>query len=202
MSNTKKCTKCGEVKSLNDFYKRKKAGDGVCCACKPCSEESLNNYRRTKKGLLGKIHSAQRQSSKRRGHTPPEYTLNQFRERYINDETFNKLFNEWVESGYEKMLSPSFDRLYDSKGYSFDNLNAWMAWKDNDSKARLKSKNGGFKNFNLNPVIGTYIETGEEFSFISKGEAERKTGVFKQSISKNIKGLSSHAGGYIWRLNN
>lgn len=32
----KRCTTCGQVKSLSDFYPRPQSKDGLCHVCKPC----------------------------------------------------------------------------------------------------------------------------------------------------------------------
>ncbi len=49
----KKCSKCQEIKPLNDFYKNKYEKDGYCHICSQCDKlKSLNylqnNYEKTK----------------------------------------------------------------------------------------------------------------------------------------------------------
>ena len=51
---TKKCTKCGEVKSLENFSKRKDLEDGYNTWCKKCDKESKDKYRSTELGFLKK----------------------------------------------------------------------------------------------------------------------------------------------------
>lgn len=41
---TKKCTKCGEVKALSDFFVDKRRKGGKRSACKRCSAVSSRNY--------------------------------------------------------------------------------------------------------------------------------------------------------------
>jgi len=41
----KTCTKCGEVKPLDEFWKDKRAKNGVLGACKKCRYEILKKYR-------------------------------------------------------------------------------------------------------------------------------------------------------------
>ena len=39
----KKCTKCGEIKSLSEFYRDRSAKDGRCFICKSCKKEYCKN---------------------------------------------------------------------------------------------------------------------------------------------------------------
>lgn len=41
---TKRCTKCGEVKGLGEFYVRSRSRDGKTSACKKCSNASSYDY--------------------------------------------------------------------------------------------------------------------------------------------------------------
>lgn len=44
--DSKECTKCGEVKSLDEFYKQKKQKDGLTHQCKSCSKAYAAKYRK------------------------------------------------------------------------------------------------------------------------------------------------------------
>lgn len=41
---SKKCTKCGEVKALTEFYKDITRNDGLCYRCKSCKKKYDNKY--------------------------------------------------------------------------------------------------------------------------------------------------------------
>lgn len=43
---TKKCSTCGEVKSINEFYKRKRRKDGLSSQCKCCENKVKKEYRK------------------------------------------------------------------------------------------------------------------------------------------------------------
>jgi len=45
---TKKCTKCGELKPLSEFYHNKNTKDGHHSSCKACDEEYTRNHPRAK----------------------------------------------------------------------------------------------------------------------------------------------------------
>jgi len=57
------------------------------------------------------------------------------------DNDFTELYEIWVESGYEKGLSPSIDRIDSSKGYTFDNMR-WLTQSEN-------SRNGAINRWKL-----------------------------------------------------
>jgi len=57
------------------------------------------------------------------------WSLNQFR--------FWDLFNEWVENGYDRKLTPSIDRIDSSRGYTLDN----MRWLTHSENSRLGAIN-------------------------------------------------------------
>lgn len=42
----KKCTKCGEIKPLSEFHKRKASKDGLRYACKPCTIANTTGYKK------------------------------------------------------------------------------------------------------------------------------------------------------------
>lgn len=49
MSTEKKCSKCGVVKSLDDYHRDRKKRDGRCSSCKVCAcEAGIRTYYRTK----------------------------------------------------------------------------------------------------------------------------------------------------------
>ena len=99
-------------------------------------EERLNRnkkakeYRRTKHGLVVKIYGDQLSSSRKRGHDKPKYNLKQLKKWIFNQENFDKLYNDWVASNYNKELTPSCDRLDNYKGYSLYNIRL-VTWRDN-----------------------------------------------------------------------
>lgn len=102
-------------------------------------QKSSKEYRRTKTGLINKIYCKQKESSKKRGHAPPEYDIKDFKLWFnINDSQLG-LYNAWVASGYSKWLIPSVDRIDNKKGYTYDNIQL-MTWGENFQKQSASSK--------------------------------------------------------------
>jgi len=51
---------------------------------------------------------------------------------------FHDMFRAWEDSGYERKMSPSVDRIDSSKGYSIDNME-WVTHSEN-SRRGAKSR--------------------------------------------------------------
>ena len=146
-------------------------------------------------GKLRRIYNSQLRNSRSRGHSKPEYTLEEFIDKYSDDPKYKVLHANWVKSGYEKALAPSFDRLDDSKGYSFDNLQV-VTWKRNNTKAHEDMRSS--KLINAHKTIYRFKD-GVVTEFKSSAEAEKITGIGKSSILNVVNGHSKKTrDGSIW----
>ena len=58
-----------------------------------------------------------------------------------NSAEFHVLYEEWVQSGYDRKLAPSVDRIDTSKGYTVDNMR-WLTHSEN-SRNGSKSRRSG-----------------------------------------------------------
>ena len=128
-----KCCTCKNKKEKDEFYR---LHGGYTPQCKECFIGKKRKRERTPRGLLRKIFAQQKRSSKERGHTLPVYTIDELRERYIGHPYFVSLYNNWVESDYNSKLIPSFDRVDDTLGYSFDNI-VVSTWGENNKKSHV-----------------------------------------------------------------
>lgn len=57
----------------------------------------------------------------------------------IDHPTFKVLFSEWVESEYNRKLTPSVDRIDSSKGYELDNME-WVTHSVNSSRGSISKQ--------------------------------------------------------------
>ena len=195
----KECKKCKEQKELTEFGNKKTNKDGLQSTCKKCEAIRIRNYYKTKEGKLKKCYDDQVSSSKRRGHEPPYYTKQQFVDRFIDNLDFERHYYSWVISNYSKKYSPSFDRLDDYKGYSFDNLQI-MYWCHNKAKGHLDRKNG-VNNKHSKAVIGTCTKTGNIIEFYSANKAGRH-GFNQGHVSSCCRGEIRQHKGYKWTYKN
>lgn len=125
--------KCGKEKKLNKFYTSASGVLGVTNKCKKCERD----YSRSASGVIRLIYSNQKITSKKRGHTPPQYSQQQLKDWLLDNEKFTYIYNHWVYSNYEQDLKPSIDRLDIIKGYSFDNIQV-LTWAENRDKGKIE----------------------------------------------------------------
>ena len=197
----KKCTNCKEEKPFDLFRSAKGSKvnkDGKKPQCLECELTQQKEMRRSLLGKLKAVYHNQIYSSKQRGHEKPLYSLSEFVNEYINDNNYIDLHSKWVNSGYQIKLSPSFDRKDDYKGYSFDNLNKWMTFEDNNKKYHSDSYNG-INNKQNKAVIMTDIETGDTLEFHSANATARYIGYQGIAVSRCCTGLRNKHKGYTFR---
>ena len=184
----KKCSVCGKEKKFNDFHVKTHSKIGYRSECKVCGSEMELRYKRTKKGLIKESYKSQLSSSRTRGHVPPSYSGDELVDRFINDDKFIRLYDEWVKSGYDSMLKPSFDREDSNNPYTLNTISitTWFKNKENGYKERMK------------PVKGINMIDGNEIYFESITEAQKELNLAHGGISKCCNGKASHCNGYNW----
>jgi hypothetical protein len=134
-----------------------------------------NKYRKTLKGYMvyaynGMLQRTKPSSSDAAYRGLPLLSNQEFREFTLNNQDYHRLFNNWVESGYNHKLSPSIDRIESTKGYTLDNIR-WVTHSVNSS---LGSKNLQKKKFNdlTGLVFGALTVTGLCEQLTSRGERQ------------------------------
>jgi len=136
LEKTRVCTTCKKEKSLDKFYKKIGCKLNKSLVCKHCENIYRNAYVRTELGAITQMYALQRQRSKDRGHNMPTYTKEEFT-TWLYKNGYKTLYDNWVDSDYDKMVKPSADRLDDDLGYSFDNIRL-VTWQENCNKGRKK----------------------------------------------------------------
>ncbi len=191
----KKCGICEEVKSVDSFNKCKKGTLGLQGRCKECTALQAKIYGRTIPGLITRIYADQRKHSKTRGHEMPNYTKDFLHKWIVSQGNFNKLYNDWSASGYQKELKPSVDRIINSIPYFKDNIQL-MSWGENRRKNDLE-KILGIEKRSLKAVTMT-SKTGVVREFFSMSEASRITKINMSCISEACSGGQKTAGNCTW----
>jgi len=194
-TQTKKCTKCGEIKDFSEFNKKKINKLGLQYQCRECQK---GNYR-SKGGWFTNTYFRQKMLSKQRNYPLPNYTREELRVWCESKPIFNTLFQNWIDSGYKRLKSVSLDRIDDYLPYTFDNIRI-CTWKENKLHADLDSKRG--INNKRSTGVSQYDKKSGVFvkSYYSQSEASRQTGISQSEISLCITGKAKSAQGYIWKM--
>lgn len=185
----KKCTECKIEKSLENFYRDRRKETGYHVFCKDCRLSKTKRHLRTKLGFLRNVYNCQKSSSKVRGHNPPEYSFIELSDWVKSQSNFEKLWTNWVNSGYQKLMRPSVDRINDSIGYKFNNIQL-MTWEENRNKAPTGKK--PVRQIDNNNIVINIFE--------SASQAQRVTGIRQAGISSAALGKSKSSGGYKWEF--
>lgn len=202
-NKTRVCSKCGQEKPLSQYHKDKYTKSGYTLSCKKCRNNKNTLIRHTPRGVISQIYNHQRECSVRRGHPQPQYTKEELIDWVMSQPNWESLYKRWVENNYLKKLRPSLDRLDNSLGYSFDNIEL-VDWQENHRRQsqELKSGIGG-----RNRVVLQYSLDGEFLNeYINVEKASKETNTNKTSlctVARSVGGSKEkhtryQANGYIW----
>jgi len=197
------CTECLSQKELTEFYKHKQTKDGYRSVCKDCNRILVEDYRKTKDGLISVLYSSQKYASIKRNQSLPIYTKSELTEWLNEQPLFHKLYTEWVLSGYDTFLKPSIDRKSNLLSYTFENIKL-MVWQENKNNAYEdmrtgKLKNSGFLYGGLKAVSQYSLGNTLIQNHISVSAAAKEVGVVPSNISACCSGRQKTAKDFIWR---
>lgn len=124
-------------------------------------QPNANKKAITIRGLIAKDYYSQVLSSIRRKHPDPAYSKKELIARYENDPLMLILFEKWVASGRDRGIRPSFDRIDNTKGYSFENIRL-VTWRENHQKQveTLEMPVAIFKNGSLFGIYPSINDAG------------------------------------------
>ena len=191
-----KCNFCKEYKDFDKFSKHPTGYYGLQSDCRDCRNKKSRERNKTPNGVVATMYFSQRQSSRNRNHPYPDYSLDELRNWVFSQSNWKELYDNWVESGYDKMAKPSCDRTDDFKPYSLDRLRL-VTWLDNKLKGEEERRAGGIDRRNHVAVIGTCVETGERKRFSSMKEVDND-GFSYKCVWLCCKGKNKVHKGYTW----
>lgn len=125
-------------------------------------------------------------NSVKRGHKAPDFNEQELLEWVTSQPHFNKLWDDYVASGYNRMKVPSLDRLDESIGYKFSNIEL-VTWEVNANRAWDKL----MKPVAAYTLKGKLINSYESFIL-----ASQSLGVPSYDITNTIKGRQKYTQDY------
>ena len=189
----KTCKLCNQTKDITNFSKGK-------ATCKPCSSIVAKERNKTPNGVVSMMYSNQRMTSRKMGRPAPDYTLAELREWVLSQPNWNTLYSAWVNSGYDKYIKPSCDRINSSLPYTLSNLQL-VTFQDNLNNKSNDNRKGLHLGANGKPIRQLTKEGVLVKEYPSVFYAMRELGKNEQS-SSNIhqvcKGIWKTAYGYKW----
>ena len=196
----RKCTLCKKHKPDEEFCKDKRRKEGYSSWCRECFNRKAQEYRRTKTGVCKLIYKRQTRNSTIRNHPPPTYKKSWLVDQMLTHPSFNRLYKEWVDSGYNVILKPSIDRVDIAKPYTKDNihLTTWEGNLINEHADWLKGV--GSKRFR--PVLqfdldGNFIAEHKSIAIAARSIGKKQSN--SNPISKVCNGKRMTGYGYKWR---
>lgn len=215
----KECSKCKEVKPVIEFCKSSRNKSGLYSKCKSCQKEYRNvnkeeikiknkeRYNKNKGEILRKT-----KEYKLKKKSCPKAFLNQlynsmyhrrkvdfskklFIEFYLINKVFLELFDCYVNSGFNKMLAPSIDRIDDYRHYTWANTRM-VTWKENFTKGTKDRREG--RNNKTNKAVIRIDFFGNRVKYHSCKDAARKNNLNDSHISSVARGERKTHGNYYW----
>lgn len=146
--------------------------------------ENTRQWRKTKRGLITNLYH------KMKARMSVEFSLEWLHE-FSNCKKFNRLYNEWVVSDYNKQFKPSIDRINHKKVYTKNNIQ-WLTWAENRYKQSMerRARKGEVAQFLGDKVVKI---------FPSQRKAVMETSLSQSQMSKVLNGKGLTCGGYDWR---
>lgn len=115
-----KCQKCG--------HRKAKGVD-----CKFCHRERAAKAVHHLEGCLRHRFRLLMNRTRSRQWPPPDFTVEQFLEHFLQDSEYKRIHAAWVRSGFKKAEAPSVDRIDPRVPYLLENIRI-VEWSVNQSK--------------------------------------------------------------------
>lgn len=146
----RECKICKETKSLDNYYNEKAKTKKYEFMCIPCAKTLHKTYEKTHKGFVMRLY--RNMESRVTGIQKLKFHLYEGKELLsrtdfynwiLTDSEFLRLFEDYKNSGYERKLAPSVDRVDSTEGYHLGNMEV-ITMSENSRRGAVSR----FKNLN------------------------------------------------------
>ena len=146
--------------------------------------ENTRRWRKTKRGLVTNLYH------KLKGRNKVDFDL-YYLHGFSDCRKFNRLYQEWVKSNYNKQFKPSIDRISNKTHYTKRNIQ-WLTWAENRYKQTMerRSRKGKVAKMMGDKVVKVYP---------SQRQAVIETGLSQGNMSEALNGKRELCGGYKWK---
>lgn len=143
----------------------------------------------TLKQYYTQVYSSVRYKSKRRGDNMPKFNKQELI-KWLVDNGVESMWIKYIESGYDKNVKPSIDRIDDYGSYTFGNMQL-ITWRENQIKGvNSKKHHNACHNRQNTKKVGLVknLEDSVIIVFDSLNECATWLGVHKVSVSRVLCG--------------
>ena len=147
---------------------------------------NTQKFRETPKGVLTNMYH------KMKSRNSVEFSLKEFHDRFLNDKTFVRLFNEWISSGKDKMKKPSLDRISNKLPYTIRNTHM-ITWAENRHKQVMERRSRKGR-------VIQYLNGEQIAIYRSQRDAVLKTGISQGNMSEHMNGKRPHVEGFTFKF--
>lgn len=202
----KQCSKCKQEKPFSDFPRDSRYEDGLKTSCKSCAYEASRNWNRSRKGVAVRLWHKHVARSASRGHSAPGYTRDWLINYVLSHPDYERLYQEYEASGWDKYKCPSIDRLDDREGYTKSNIRL-VSFQENmdhcyEAGRKAEHDNGGWEKGCMRPhhAVVQLTMSGEYVAeYISVNSATREVpGTDNSKIPMCCQGKRKSHAGYQW----
>ena len=152
------------------------------------SLENTQKYRKTKKGVLTNMYNHMKYRHQ------IGFSLKEFHLMFLNNEKFDRLFDQWVKNKYQKQFKPSVDRIDNKKPYLKNNIQM-LTWAENRFKQSMLDGKRGRKPRVIQMMGEKVIKI-----FQSQRHVVKELGISQGNLSSVLNGKRNFVNGYkfIW----
>lgn len=148
-------------------------------------DNTVERWRKTRRGLITNLFN------KMKSRNDVEFDL-EYLHSFSQCKRFNRLFNEWVKSNFQKLKKPTIDRINRKYGYLKNNIQ-WLTWEENRYKQNMERRNRSLP-------VAEILDDGSVINvYKSQRDFVLKKSLHQSSVSEVLTGKRNHVRGFTFK---